>query len=90
MAKRLGLLRDLVPAAARIAVLVNPANVGRGMLTRTDLEFFALRGGGLHDAGWDGSQRPESELAVLPRRTHYDVFAAPELAGVVTGFLDRP
>jgi pimeloyl-ACP methyl ester carboxylesterase len=53
-------------------------------------EFFALRGGGLHDAGWDGSLRPPSELAVLPGRTHYDVFAAPELAGVVTGFLDRP
>ena len=28
MAKRLGLLRELVPTAARIAVLVNPANVG--------------------------------------------------------------
>jgi putative tryptophan/tyrosine transport system substrate-binding protein len=36
--KRLGLLRELVPAAARIAVLVNPANVGRGPSTRADLE----------------------------------------------------
>jgi pimeloyl-ACP methyl ester carboxylesterase len=53
-------------------------------------EFFALLGGGLHDAGWDGSQRPASSLAVLPGRTHYDVFAAPELPGVVTAFLDRP
>lgn len=52
-------------------------------------EFFALLGGGLHDAGWDGAQRPASELAVLPHRTHYDVLEAPELPGLVTGFLDR-
>jgi pimeloyl-ACP methyl ester carboxylesterase len=51
-------------------------------------EFFALLGGGLHDAGWDGAQRPASRLAVLPGRTHYDVFAAPQLAPVVTDFLD--
>jgi pimeloyl-ACP methyl ester carboxylesterase len=51
-------------------------------------EFFALLGGGLRDAGWDGTQRPAGRLAVLPGRTHYDVFAAPELAGVVAGFLD--
>lgn len=36
--KRLGLLRELVPAATRIAVLVNPANVGRAALTRAELE----------------------------------------------------
>jgi pimeloyl-ACP methyl ester carboxylesterase len=51
-------------------------------------EFFALLGGGLHDAGWDGAQRPASRLAVLPGRTHYDVFAAPQLAPVVTDFMD--
>jgi pimeloyl-ACP methyl ester carboxylesterase len=51
-------------------------------------EFFALLGGGLHDAGWDGAQRPASRLAVLPGRTHYDVFTAPQLAPVVTDFLD--
>jgi pimeloyl-ACP methyl ester carboxylesterase len=51
-------------------------------------EFFALLGGGLRDANWDGSLRPSSRLAVLPGRTHYDVFDAPELPGVVTGFLD--
>src|SRR3954468_8615559 len=51
-------------------------------------EFFALLGGGLRDAGWDGSQRPPGGLAILPGRTHYDVFEAPQLAEVVTGFLD--
>jgi pimeloyl-ACP methyl ester carboxylesterase len=51
-------------------------------------EFFALLGGGLRDAGWDGAGRPRGGLAILPGRTHYDVFEAPELAGVVTSFLD--
>jgi pimeloyl-ACP methyl ester carboxylesterase len=50
-------------------------------------EYFALLGGGLRDAGWDGSDRPASRLAILPGRTHYDVFQAPELADVVASFL---
>ena len=50
-------------------------------------EFFALLGGGLRDAGWDGSGRPASRLAVLPGRTHYDICSAPELATVVEAFL---
>src|SRR5918994_7539745 len=47
-------------------------------------ELFRLRGGGLRDAGWDGSQRPTARLAVLPGRTHYDIIEAPGLveAGV--------
>jgi len=53
-------------------------------------EFFALLGGGLRDAGWDGAQRPRGGLAILPGRTHYDVFEAPELAGIVATFLDAP
>lgn len=50
-------------------------------------EFYGLLGGGLRDAGWDGSQRPVSRLAVLPGRTHYDVLQAPELAATVESFL---
>jgi pimeloyl-ACP methyl ester carboxylesterase len=50
-------------------------------------EFFALLGGGLRDAGWDGAQRPESRLAILPGHTHYDVFAAPLLVPAVAAFL---
>ncbi|HEV7189441.1 MAG TPA: alpha/beta hydrolase [Blastococcus sp.] len=53
-------------------------------------EFFALLGGGLHDAGWDGAGRPRGALAILPGRTHYDIVEAPELAGVVANFLDAP
>ena len=50
-------------------------------------EFYALLGGGLRDAGWDGSGRPASRLAVLPGRTHYDVSSSPELARVADKFL---
>jgi pimeloyl-ACP methyl ester carboxylesterase len=54
------------------------------------VEFFALLGGGLRDAGWDGAGRPRGGLAILPGRTHYDVFEAPQLPGVVAAFLDAP
>ncbi|HET7256023.1 MAG TPA: ABC transporter substrate-binding protein, partial [Xanthobacteraceae bacterium] len=39
-AKRLGLLRELVPAVARVAVLVNPANIASSA-ARRDLELAA-------------------------------------------------
>ena len=54
------------------------------------VEFFALLGGGLRDAGWDGSARPTARLAILPGTTHYDVCAAPGLAPAVVPFLDAP
>ncbi len=50
-------------------------------------EFFGLLGGGLRDAGWDSAQRPASRLAILPGRTHYDVWAASELVELVDAFL---
>ena len=62
MAKRLGLLRELVPTAARIAVLVNPANVGRGALTRTELEP-AAHVLGLQVQFYDASTNPEIDAA---------------------------
>jgi hypothetical protein len=52
------------------------------------VEFFALLGGGLRDANWDGSLRPAARLAILPGTTHYDIYAAPALAPAVTAFLD--
>ena len=54
------------------------------------VEFFELLGGGQRDAGWDGSGRPSSRLAILPGTTHYDIFASPALAAAVTAFLDAP
>ncbi len=53
-------------------------------------EFFGLFGGGLRDAGWDGSARPAARLAILPGATHYDLLASPLLAPAVTPFLDAP
>jgi pimeloyl-ACP methyl ester carboxylesterase len=50
-------------------------------------EFFALLGGGLADAGWDGSGLGTSRLAILPGATHYDIFQAPQLAATVAAFL---
>src|SRR5229473_1432369 len=37
------------------------------------VQFFGLLGGGQHDAGLDGSRRPEAQLAVLPGVTHYTI-----------------
>ena len=54
------------------------------------VEFFALLGGGLRDADWDGSGRPAGRLAVLPGTTHYDIFASPALAAPVVEFLEAP
>jgi pimeloyl-ACP methyl ester carboxylesterase len=51
--------------------------------------FYGLLGGGERDAGWDGSGRPTARLAILPGRTHYDIFEAPELVAPVAAFLDR-
>ncbi|WP_216321895.1 alpha/beta fold hydrolase [Deinococcus aestuarii] len=53
-------------------------------------EFFALLGGGLRDAGWDGSGRTAHRLAVLPGATHYDILQSPLLLPAVTAFLDAP
>ena len=52
-------------------------------------EFFALLGGGLKDGKWDGSGMSRSALAVLPRQTHYTIFACPLLPVVACTFLDE-
>jgi pimeloyl-ACP methyl ester carboxylesterase len=52
------------------------------------VELFHLRGGGLRDAGWDGSAQPVARLAVLPGRTHYDIIGAPGLVPAILPFLD--
>jgi len=51
-------------------------------------EFYALLGGGLQDANWDGSARPVARLAILPSHTHYDIFTSPDLLAAVIPFLD--
>jgi pimeloyl-ACP methyl ester carboxylesterase len=68
-------------------ILVGDADSVR---TAHAVEFFELFGGGKADAGWDGSERPNARLAILPATTHYDIFSSPALASAVTPFLDAP
>ena len=49
--------------------------------------FWKLLGGGQRDAGLDGSQRPPSQLAILPGTTHYSLIDSPLLPEVATAFL---
>jgi pimeloyl-ACP methyl ester carboxylesterase len=51
--------------------------------------FWKLLGGGLRDAGFDGSQRPASQLAILPDTTHYNLIQSPLLTEVATAFLTQ-
>ena len=51
--------------------------------------FFALFGGGLRDAGWQGEHLISSQLAILPRATHYDIIAQTDmLLPILLSFLD--
>lgn len=52
------------------------------------VEVFAVLGGGLRDAGLDGSLRPVTRLAIVPGATHYDVLASPLIGPLVVPFLD--
>jgi pimeloyl-ACP methyl ester carboxylesterase len=55
-----------------------------------EVEFFQLLGGGMKDAGWDGSGMSNARLAILPGATHYNMLESPLLAPAVTSFLDAP
>ncbi|MGH9169710.1 MAG: alpha/beta fold hydrolase [Acidimicrobiales bacterium] len=49
-------------------------------------DFYSLLGGGQRDASWDGSGRPDAQLAILPGLTHYDIFGSALLVGVLEQF----
>ncbi len=54
-------------------------------------EMFGLLGGGQRDAGWDGSAKPASQLAILPGTSHYEILTRVALLlPAVTSFLDAP
>lgn len=53
-----------------------------------EIEFFQLLGGGLRDAGWMRETLSQNRLAIIPNRTHYDVFFAPEIVSMTLPFLD--
>jgi pimeloyl-ACP methyl ester carboxylesterase len=52
------------------------------------VRFYQLLGGGLRDAGWQREHMSANRLAILPDRTHYDMFLAPALVPTVLPFLD--
>jgi putative ABC transport system substrate-binding protein len=62
IAKRLGLLRELVPTAARVAVLLNPANVVPATSTRREIEP-AARLLGLQIQTYEASTSRENDAA---------------------------
>ena len=74
-------IRDLKPTCMLVygdADSVSPHHIA---------DFYALLGGGLKDAVWDGAARSQNRLAVLPGRTHYDVFQRATLVPLVNKFL---
>ena len=52
------------------------------------IEFYALLGGGLKDAGWMREHMSKNRLAILPNATHYDLLMSPQLVPTVLPFLD--
>ena len=52
------------------------------------MKFYQLLGGGLKDAGWMRESISKNRLAIIPNRTHYDLFYAPELVATVLPFLN--
>jgi pimeloyl-ACP methyl ester carboxylesterase len=52
------------------------------------VRFYQLLGGGLKDAGWMRENMSQNRLAIIPNRTHYDVFLAPELVSAALPFLN--
>lgn len=53
-----------------------------------EIKFYQLLGGGLGDAGWMRETMSQNRLAIIPNRTHYDIFFAPELPEAVMPFLN--
>ena len=79
--------QDAAALEMPVMIVVGDADSVR---TAHAVKFFEMLGGGQRDAGWDGSGRPDSRLAILPGTTHYDIFSTPTLASTVAPFLDAP
>ena len=68
-----------------VMLVVGDADMWR---PEASVDFFKLLGGGQRDGGWQREHVTKHRLAILPGRTHYDLFVAPELVGTVRPFLD--
>ncbi|MGZ3963291.1 MAG: alpha/beta fold hydrolase [Flavisolibacter sp.] len=76
-------------AAIEAPVMITYADVDAVHIEHI-MEFFKLLGGGQRDAGMDGSGRPTGQLAILPGMTHYNILNFPDLATILSAFLDLP
>ena len=79
--------REAAAITAPVLIVAGDADSVRPAHT---VQFFELLGGGLRDAGWDRAGMSNSQLAILPGTTHYDIFASPAMAAAVIPFLDAP
>jgi hypothetical protein len=52
------------------------------------VKFYQLLGGGLKDAGWQREHMSQNRLAILPNKTHYDIFLGTEVTEIALPFLD--
>lgn len=86
------LMRQPYDFSADVAKLTMPVMLvyGDSDMYRPEhiVKFYQLLGGGLRDAGWQREHMARNRLAILPGRTHYDIFLAPELVATVLPFLD--
>ncbi len=80
--------------SAEVAALTIPVLIALGdadsLPPSHAAEFFRLVGGGTRDAGPAGEGLSTSQLAVLPRTTHYDIVRSELLWRCVAGFLGAP
>lgn len=87
MAKDFDLSKEIAGIKAKTLIVAGDADI---FPPAHAVELFGLFGGGKRDGGWDGSGRPDAQLAILPGLTHYTIFSAPALAAAVIPFLDEP
>ena len=52
------------------------------------VKFYQLLGGGLKDAGWQREHMSQNRLAIIPNKTHYDIFIGTEVTQTALPFLD--
>jgi pimeloyl-ACP methyl ester carboxylesterase len=74
-------------AAIKVPVMLMFADAD-SISTEHAMEFYRLLGGGQKDAGWGGSNRTMSQLAILPGVTHYNILSFPTMATIIGRFLD--
>lgn len=78
---------------AEVAALAAPTLLVMGDADGFDpghyVEVFRSLGGGLRDAGLEGTDRPPHQLAIVPHATHYDLLSASTRVGeMAAAFLD--